>query len=142
MAFLSSSCMGYVTSHLLQICDLEMDFNLLVVILFPQMILFVALMLIDLYSCATLIGRPAGYFPPESSFQFNFDCQAWGDDRCNAAKADLAQVGWMIASELFFNVPVLVCANLSNIPVPPNAIIKSRDVANTTMKSMYSKLLI
>ena len=81
------------------------------------------------------------FLDPKSSFRFNFDCGEWGDAKCNAAKLDLAQVGQLIAKELRFKYPVLVCANLSDIPVPPNPMIKSRDVANTTMRKMFSMFL-
>ena len=128
----------------INICILEMGFNLSVQFSFPKMILFLFVVLIDFANCwygpiPSPTGPRHGYLPRNESFRFHFDCTGWDIHKCDSAKTALAEVGELIATELLFYAPVVVCAKLSSVPVPPQQPIKSQDFASTTMRSMYSK---
>ena len=109
------------------------------------MILLLVVVLIDFASCleeGSIINPRHGYLAMNESFKFHFNCTGWDTPKCNAAKADLAEVGELIANELLFRVPVMVCAKITNVPLPPTESTHSRYFANTTMRSMYSKVIV
>ena len=70
------------------------------------------------------------------------DCGSWNVTKCQAAKDDLKVVGNLIANELYFKVPVLVCVYVANVTLPPEPDILSHHIANTTMITMSSKSLL
>ena len=110
------------------------------------MILLLGVVLIDFASCITPVAdtnNPRhGYLARNESFKFDFNCTGWNIPKCNAAKADLAELGELIADELLFRVPVMVCAKLTNVPWPPSGLTHRSYYANTTMRSMYSKSIV
>lgn len=92
--------------------------------------------------CATAVGRPKtpreGFLTSSKSFNFRIECGPWNNATCQAAKDDLMVVGNLIASELFFKVPVNVCVNVADVPLPAEHELQSPDVANMTMIKMSS----
>ena len=89
-----------------------------------------------LVNCYIASNTPNGFLAPEASFIFNVECNHWQSNECEAAKADLANVGAIIGRELYFKVPINVCVNQSFVPTPPMAQRLSHHVANTTILQM------
>ena len=102
------------------------------------MLLLLSIILITNSSFAMTLNQSNVFLSPAKSFEINFDCRGWDQVKCNKAKTDLRVAGGLIAKEIGFYVPIYVCANLASV----DRADESRDVANTTMRKMFSMFIV